>query len=52
MGKKKEYAIMGQLGSLIVKAESKKEAENIFSKQFDIKKYPVKQYFKTATHGK
>jgi hypothetical protein len=40
----KEYAILGALGHLIVKAKTKEEAEKIFSKQFDLNKYPVNLY--------
>lgn len=40
----KKYAILGQLGHLIVKAKNKKQAERIFAKQFDITIYPVKRY--------
>lgn len=42
MKKKKRYGILGQLGYLFFMAHTKKEAEEQFAKDFDLKKYPVK----------
>ena len=40
--KKRKYGILGQLGYLYLLVANKKEAEKIFSKDFDLEKYPVK----------
>ena len=40
--RKRKYGILGQLGYLYLMATSKKEAEKVFSKDFDLEKYPVK----------
>lgn len=38
---KRKYGILSQLGYLTVMAYEKRDAERIFSKDYDLEKYPV-----------